>query len=126
MFEQPPGDTRWINIRLEGEESNRSAIGARIQVDITTETGEQRSIYRTVSTGGSFGAQSVRQDIGLADAISINQITVTWPRGVSPTQTFTDIDLDQNILIRQGEPAPTYLDAMHVPFATAPSEDPRH
>ena len=44
--------------------SNRAAIGARLRVDVV-ENGRQRSIFRTVNSGGSFGANPLRQHIGV-------------------------------------------------------------
>jgi len=43
---------------------NRAAVGARIKVSVTTPSGD-RDIYSTVGSGGSFGASSLQQEIGL-------------------------------------------------------------
>ena len=57
----------WITVLLEGNESNRSAIGARIRV-VVGGNGEESSIYRHVCSGGSFGANPLRQYFGLGKA----------------------------------------------------------
>ncbi|NIS03213.1 MAG: CRTAC1 family protein, partial [Gemmatimonadetes bacterium] len=65
LFRNPGGfGHHWIKLRLLGTRSNRSAIGARIRVDVT-EDGTSRSIYRWVGSGGSFGGNPLRQEIGL-------------------------------------------------------------
>ena len=56
-------------------ESNRSAIGARIDVNVD---GRQH-IYRTVGSGGSFGASPLRQHIGVGLAKQIQNIEIWWP-----------------------------------------------
>jgi hypothetical protein len=78
LFENPGNDNRWIALRLEGRSSNRAAIGARVRVDVAIDA-ERRSIYRTVGTGGSFGATTTRLHIGLGRASAVEAVTVTWP-----------------------------------------------
>ena len=107
LFENPGHGGRWITLKLEGVQSNRSAIGARIKVRVKSAEGP-RDIYATVSTGGSFGASSLQQEIGLGQALSINAIQVTWPTS-GTTQTFTDVGMDQIVRIVEGEPAPLPL-----------------
>jgi hypothetical protein len=52
-----------VSIELVGVESNRFGVGARIRVDIV-EQGEPRSICHWVNSGGSFGCNPLRQQIG--------------------------------------------------------------
>ncbi len=78
LFENPGHGNQWITLELQGTKTNRSAIGARIRVDVETNQG-MRSIYRVVGTGGSFGASSLRQEIGLGKASAIQAIEVHWP-----------------------------------------------
>jgi hypothetical protein len=60
LYENPGFDNQWICIKLVGTKSNRSAIGARIQVTVE-EKGQSRLIFRHVDSGGSFGANPLRQ-----------------------------------------------------------------
>ncbi len=105
LFANPGHGNRWITLRLEGVRSNRAAIGARIQVTVDTPRGG-RDIYSTVSTGSSFGASSLQQEIGLGDATAIRSISVTWP-GTGKTDVYQDVALDQILHIREGTAAPT-------------------
>ena len=65
-------------LKLVGVQSNRSAIGARIRIEVATDSG-LRSIYKHVNSGGSFGANPLRQTIGLGDARSIVKVDILWP-----------------------------------------------
>ncbi|NIV26334.1 MAG: CRTAC1 family protein, partial [Gammaproteobacteria bacterium] len=75
LYENPGFGHHWIKVKLVGRESNRAAIGARIRVDIV-EDGAQRSIFRTVGSGGSFGASPFLQEIGLGRAERIERLEV--------------------------------------------------
>jgi hypothetical protein len=100
LFENPGFGNRWITVRLVGVECNRSAIGARIHV-IAREGGGTRSIYRHVNSGGSFGANPLRQMIGLGRADGIEAIEVDWPV-TGATQTLRDVPLDRTIEVVEG------------------------
>ncbi|MGH2569632.1 MAG: CRTAC1 family protein, partial [bacterium] len=101
LFENPGFGNRWITVKLEGRESNRSAIGARIRAEFT-DGGETRSVWRWVSSGGSFGANPLRQTIGLGKAESIDVLEVYWPT-TDRTQTFRNVAVDHAIEIVEGK-----------------------
>src|SRR5262245_49197455 len=103
LWENPGHGNHWITLKLDGVQSNRSAIGARIQVDIETDSGP-RTIYKTVSAGGSFGCSPLRQQIGLGRAKAVPSVTITWPRLPQNTQVFKELALDQFYRIREGDP----------------------
>ena len=107
LYENPGFDNHWIAIKLVGERSNRSAIGARIQVDII-ENDVRRSIYKHVNSGGTFGANPLRQTIGLGKASRIEMLEIFWPT-TGLTQTFHDVPFDQFIQIIEGEAGYTPL-----------------
>ncbi len=100
----PGHGNHWITLKLEGVRSNRAAIGARIQVTVSTPAGD-RNIYTTVTTGSSFGANSLQQEIGLGDATGIRAISITWPAS-GTTDVYTDVGLDRMLRIREGAAAP--------------------
>ncbi len=78
LYENPGSDNQWVCLKLVGVQSNRSAIGARIRIEVATDSG-LRSIYKHVNSGGSFGANPLRQTIGLGDARSIVKVDILWP-----------------------------------------------
>lgn len=107
LYENPGFGNHWIAIRLIGVRSNRSAIGARIHLKVL-ENGAQRSIYKHVNSGGTFGCNPLRQTIGLGKASKIEVLEVFWPT-TGLTQTFDDVPLDQFIQIVEAEQKYTTL-----------------
>ena len=103
LFLNPGNGNHWVTLKLEGVESNRSAIGARIKVTVAEGAGT-RDIYATAGSGGSFGASPLRQHIGLGAATAIQQVEITWPRG--RRQRFDHLDLDRFYHLREGDPVP--------------------
>ena len=101
LFENPGFNNHWISVKLVGVRSNRSALGARIHIK-ATENGKQRSIYKHVNSGGSFGSNPLRQTIGLGKAQKIDILEVYWPT-TKQTQTFRDLTVDQFIQITEGK-----------------------
>lgn len=91
----------WVNLSLEGSVSNKAAIGARIKV-IFKESGIERSVYRDVNSGGSFGSNPLAQHIGLGQAVSIDKIEITWPVS-GKVQRFENPPVDTNIKIKEGD-----------------------
>ena len=102
LFKNPGNDNDWITVHLVGVKSNRSAIGARIKV--TVQDGDQapRSIYRTVGSGGSFGASPLQQHIGLGKSARILNLEVWWPASQTH-QNFTGVNKNQFIEIKEFE-----------------------
>ncbi|HEY5368399.1 MAG TPA: CRTAC1 family protein [Hanamia sp.] len=94
-------NNHWINILLEGTVSNRIAIGAKIKVTFK-ENNIERSVYRDVNSGGSFGCNPLQQHIGVGQAASIDKIEITWPV-TGKTQIFNNVTVDKNIKIKEGD-----------------------
>jgi hypothetical protein len=101
LFANPGHGNHWIKLKLEGVRSNRSAIGARIKV-VVREGDVAREIWRTVSSGGSFGANPLRQEIGLGQAASVERVEIFWP-ATGETQTVQGLAPDHAYVIREGE-----------------------
>jgi hypothetical protein len=67
----------WLSIRLQGTQSNRDAIGARIKV-----TAGGRSMMEEVRSGGSYLSQSdLRAHFGLGGATAADRVEISWPSG---------------------------------------------
>jgi hypothetical protein len=99
LFENPGHGNGWLSVRLVGVRSNRAAIGARIEVEVA-EGDERRSVFAVVGSGGSFGASSIEQEIGLGKADSIVSLEVRWPAS-GTVQVFTDVPLDAHLEVRE-------------------------
>ena len=101
LYENPGFGNHFLTVKLVGVDSNRSGIGARIHA-VIVENGEPRSIYKHVNSGGSFGANPLRQTIGLGKAEKIERLEIFW-HTTGLTQTFHNVPLDQFIQITEGE-----------------------
>src|SRR6185437_7377984 len=77
LFLNPGHDNSWLTVKLVGRKTNRPAIGARIKVVTAGDT--PLTVHRHVSSGSSFGANPLRQTIGLAKATRVESLEVYWP-----------------------------------------------
>jgi hypothetical protein len=121
LFQNPGSSNQWVTLQLQGKHCNRAAIGARIHVTVATKHGK-RSIHRTVSSGGSFGASPLRQHIGLGSARKIERVEIRWP-GRSQPQVVEGVGMGRFYRIVEGE-APQFVDLK--PFALGKSPGPKH
>jgi hypothetical protein len=98
LFQNPGQQSHWLSVKLVGQKTNRSAIGARIK--LTTAGDAPATLHRCVSTGSSFGANSLEQHLGLGQATRVATLEVHWPTS-GTTQVFRDIAADQAIEITE-------------------------
>jgi hypothetical protein len=122
LFLNPGHGNHWLTLKLEGVTSNRAAVGARIRVIVDTGQGE-RSIYKTVGTGASFGGSPLRQEIGLGQAKSIRAVETFWPV-TGKTQTVQGLELDHFYRIREGKADPELWNLKS--FAVTANAAPHH
>src|SRR5262249_30030372 len=90
----------WLGVRLVGLKTNRAAIGARIKVTVQEEGKSERSIYRTVNSGGSFGASPLEQHIGVGKSARPVKLEIWWPTSAT-RQTFNNVTVDQFLEIKE-------------------------
>lgn len=100
----------WITILAEGTTSNRSAIGAQIQVVCSDEKGKQSTFYHRVTTGGSFGSSSLQQEIGIGKAKAIDKISVRWPNESRTVNVYNNITPNRFIRLKEGVEEVEYLE----------------
>ena len=100
VFENPGHGNDWITLKLVGVKTNRAAVGARIKVTVENKGRETRSIYRTVGSGGSFGASPLQQHIGLGKDATITDIEIWWPTS-NTRQHFSGVAKNQFIEITE-------------------------
>lgn len=107
-------DNRWINIQLEGSETNRSAIGTRLKVTFR-EKGVKRVLYRDVNSGGSFGASALRREIGIGQSNLIDEIEITWAK-TGKKQVLRNLKPNQFIKVKEGSNVITKVNLKKTPF----------
>lgn len=85
----------WIQIVLEGVESNRSAIGARVYV-----TSGRTVQMREIKSGSSFLSQnSLWQTFGIGKRTSVEEVRITWPSGIE--QVITNPTINEKLVVRE-------------------------
>lgn len=87
IFQNTGNANNWIGFKLEGMQSNRSAVGARV---IVTDANGIKQMDE-VTAGSGFGSQnSLKLHFGLADSKTASTVKVNWPSGLQ--QEFTDLE----------------------------------
>lgn len=120
LFENPGWPKNaWFMLELEGKSANRSAIGARVTIDVTRRNGQSRTLHRTIGTGGSFGAGPLQLHVGLGDATRIDSVRIEWPDKARTVTTHTGFALGAIYHIVQGG-QPELLQRPPVPFNKMP------
>ena len=96
-----PSDRHFVAFRLEGVQSNRDAIGARVAV--TCEMGGQRLTQaKTLRAGEGYLAQNSKWlHFGLGEAQTIAHLVVDWPNGAH--QEFGPMAADVWYQLREGD-----------------------
>jgi tetratricopeptide (TPR) repeat protein len=100
LFQNPGNRNDWINVHLVGVKSNRTAIGAKIQVTVQNAGGVARSIFRTVGETSSFGGNPTEQHIGLGPDAKIVALDMFWPAS-NTHQHFAQVEKNQFIQIKE-------------------------
>jgi hypothetical protein len=83
----------WLQLKLVGRESNRDAIGARVEVA----AGGLKMMREVAGANYHQHAEYLPLHFGLGGNTKADVINVRWPSGI--TQTFTDITGDQRLTI---------------------------
>jgi hypothetical protein len=108
LFENPGGyGNNWLSIHLVGVKTNRVAIGAQITIHLKG-AGEGSALrYREVTSGGSFGASSLTQHVGLGRATSIESLDIFWPASRTH-QVFHEVPVNCFIEVQEFAGAYTF------------------
>ena len=116
LFENPGWkDNTWITLELEGKTANRSAIGARVELDVSDAGGAKRTLHRTVNSGGTFGAAPLQLHVGLGRATTVRALRITWPDAARSKDSYAELSVGHAYRVVQGA-APVMLERPAVPF----------
>jgi len=107
LYRNPGNANGWLGLELVGVRSNGKGIGSRIKVTVETKQG-LRSFYRTVGSGGSFGGNPLRQEIGVGNASAISSVEIFWP-ATGQTQRLQGLEMRHWYEIREGVDTPRPL-----------------
>jgi hypothetical protein len=93
-------ENHWLQVQLVGTESERDAIGARVDV----RAGQNSWSGWLVGGDGYLCRSEMIIQFGMGAAVEIDAVTVTWPSGRQ--QTFDSIAVDQRVLLIENQPEP--------------------
>jgi enediyne biosynthesis protein E4 len=97
MFMNNGNANHWINIKLTGTVSNRSAIGAKVYVTANINGQTVKQMREISAQTGYCGQNSMTAHFGLKDAATIEKVEVKWPAG--NTSLIENINADTTITI---------------------------
>ncbi len=98
-FDNPGFGNHWLKIGLVGKQSNRFGVGCKIEADVT-EQGAARTVHGTIGSGGSFGCNPLRLELGLGQAEGPVRLRVRWPAS-GTVQVFDGVPLDATLRIEE-------------------------
>jgi len=99
LLENRYAEGNWLRVSLDGVASNRSAIGARIELYLRQD-GQVKRQVREVSTHAGWRSQGeLAQHFGLGDATGVEKLVVHWPSGAE--QTVSVRSVNQTLSIRE-------------------------
>jgi hypothetical protein len=96
LFRNDGGNkNNWLNVRLTGTKSNRSAIGAVVRIE--SASGKQ---WNMVRSGSSYCSQSdLALTFGVGHDTKVTQLQIEWPSGAK--QQLTNISVNQFLTIEE-------------------------
>jgi tetratricopeptide (TPR) repeat protein len=91
----------FLRLRLEGVESNRDAIGARVELLIDRPDGKTAPLVRTLSAGEGFLSQSSKWiHFGLGREATVTGGAIRWPSG--RTEPLPALEINRHYRIVEG------------------------
>ncbi|MBL8205793.1 MAG: CRTAC1 family protein [Blastocatellia bacterium] len=94
-------NNNWLSVRALGTKSNRSGLGARIQLTLETEDKKTRTLMDEVRSGGSYYSQNdLRVHFGLGKATKVKSLEIKWPSGA--VETINDVAANQVVVVKEG------------------------
>ena len=90
------GGNHWLEVRLEGTASNRTALGATVRVT----AGGRVQARAALSQSSYYSHDDLRLHFGLGSATRAERIEVLWPNG--RREVIGTVEADRRILIQEG------------------------
>ena len=87
---------RWLKVKLRGVESNRTAIGARVDV----RCGSRWQSQEVQSQSSYYSVNDLRLHFGLGGRAKADELRVRWPNG--RRERFENIQADRLLQIEEG------------------------
>ena len=71
----------WVAFQLEGDSSNRSALGAQVRVRWKG----QEQLQEVVAASGYSAQNQRRLHFGLGESAKVDSVAIRWPSGLQQT-----------------------------------------
>ena len=111
LYHNNRNSNHWLMVSLEGNVSNKSAIGAKIRVKAIV-NGTAVWQMREISAQSAYCSQNdMRAHFGLADATIVDSMVIEWPSGIRQYRTgvlpnqILDIEEDLVNAVREALPS---------------------
>ena len=96
VYFNTPNGNNWIKINMQGIQSNRNGIGARVEI-----YGAWGKQIREIKSGNGFSHQnSLNVHFGIGTEATITQVIVRWPSGI--VDTYLNPTINQSLLAVEG------------------------
>ncbi len=115
FFKNSGGANHWLNVKLEGTRSNRSAIGARLEAF----AGNWRRVDEVRAGSGYNSQNNLTMEFGFGGRSRVDSLLVFWPSGIR--EKYVALAANQFLKIREGEGIITNVAQTQAPQA-APKE----
>ena len=86
----------WLKVKLTGVDSNRTSIGARVDV----RSGDRTQSQEVQSQTSYYSVNDFRLHFGLGAALEADRLTVRWPSG--KRETLRSVPADRVVYIEEG------------------------
>lgn len=96
-------ENTWLKIKLIGTLTNRAAIGSKVRIEYETQDGQLKTIYKTVGSGSSFGANELQISVGLNNAVAIKSLDVKWANGKNEFISYGHFPIERLLIIKEGD-----------------------
>jgi hypothetical protein len=97
LYRNSGNSNKWIEMKLTGTNSNRSAIGARVRI----KTGSLSQIREVEGGSGGKGQNSLVVHFGIGTSNVIDSLFVRWPSGLQ--QTFVNVTPNMIYNLTEGQ-----------------------
>lgn len=119
FYRNTPNANNWIKINLQGVQSNRNGIGARVEI-----YGAWGKQIREIRSGSGFSHQStLNAHFGIGTANQITKIRVLWPSGI--VDEIINPTINQATMVVEGSTVTNVekADNQVISFSPNPSND---
>jgi hypothetical protein len=112
LYHNNGNGNHWLMVSLEGNVSNKSAIGAKVRVKAIV-NGVPVWQLREISAQSAYCSQNdMRAHFGLGDATMIDSVVIEWPSGIRQYRTGVlpnqIMDIEEDLVNAVKEELPTF------------------